>query len=194
MLTRSCVLSALLVVMLSPLALACASRLGVDVAGVDNFGAVTAGAHGLYRGAQPSAEGIQTLRAMGVRTIINLRDDADPREQAWAAAAGMQYVRIPSSCHRPDAGDVQAFLTVMQGRPAPPLTTQPVAFPVFVHCRAGRDRTGLFVASYRIVEQHWSNQQAAQEMDGYGHIHIFCAQVDPFVEQLDPRAYDAGSD
>ena len=27
-----------------------------------------------------------------------------------------------------------------------------------------------------------------------GHIHIFCAHVDPFVEQLDPRAYDAGSD
>jgi protein tyrosine/serine phosphatase len=168
----------------------CRSRSGASIAGVDNFGVVTDGAHGLYRGAQPSEEGIRTLKALGVRTIVDLRDDADPREREWAAAAGIRYLRIPSTCHDPRADDLRRFLRVMDGMPVE--SQPPVEFPVFVHCLAGRDRTGLFVAAYRIVEQHWSNDQAMREMDDYGHSTADCPELDPFVRHLDAKSYDAG--
>jgi len=170
----------------------CWSRLGSHVAGVDNFGVVSDGPHALYRGAQPSQEGIRTLKALGVRTLVNLRDDADPREQAWAAAAGMNYVVIPSTCHEPRAGDLRSFLGLMEGKPTPLLAESAVEFPVFVHCHAGRDRTGLFVAAYRIVEQHWSSDRAIKEMDDFGHMRIFCPRLHPFVQQLDPTTFGPG--
>jgi protein tyrosine/serine phosphatase len=36
-------------------------------------------------------------------------------------------------------------------------------WPVFVHCRRGKDRTGVVLACYRIVHDHWENQKALQE-------------------------------
>lgn len=180
-----------LILLVALVAAGCSSTLGTHVAGVDNFGVVTTGSRPIYRGAQPSERGIETLRAMGVRTIVDLRNDADPREPAWAAVAGMRYVRIPSACEDPRAADVQSFLRMMEGQPSPPRVDQPVAFPVFVHCKAGRDRTGLFVAAYRIVEEHWSNERAEREMKQYGHLHLICPRVDPFVLHLDPSLYAA---
>jgi protein tyrosine/serine phosphatase len=171
----------------------CSKRPGAAVAGIDNFAEVTAGPHGLYRGAQPSEEGFRTLRGMGVRTVVNLRDDADPREQAWAEAAGMQYVRIPSMCRDPRADDVRRFLRLMEGGTVASQGGPPASFPVFVHCLKGKDRTGLFVAAYRIVEQHWSSERALREMDDFGHSAEDCPELDPFVKQLDPAAYDAGA-
>jgi hypothetical protein len=41
--------------------------------------------------------------------------------------------------------------------------------PVFVHCMVGRDRTGLFVAAYRIALDDLGTEKALAEMDAYGH-------------------------
>jgi len=35
---------------------------------------------------------------------------------------------------------------------------------VFVHCRFGDDRTGVFVAAYRMAFDGWPAQQAMEEM------------------------------
>jgi hypothetical protein len=42
-----------------------------------------------------------------------------------------------------------------------------------VHCRWGDDRTGMMIAAYRLVEQHWTPKEAMQKMHefGYGGIH-----------------------
>jgi hypothetical protein len=42
----------------------------IEVAGVKNCFRVTTN---LYRGAQPTAEGMAQLKAMGIKTVINLR-------------------------------------------------------------------------------------------------------------------------
>jgi protein tyrosine/serine phosphatase len=41
--------------------------------------------------------------------------------------------------------------------------------PIFVHCRAGRDRTGLEIAMYRIVVQGWTRQRAIGELYAHGY-------------------------
>ena len=59
---------------------------------IDNFGRVDAA---LYRGAQPEGQDYADLKALGVKTIVNLTsDDADPNEKAMAEAAGLTYVRF----------------------------------------------------------------------------------------------------
>jgi protein tyrosine/serine phosphatase len=43
-----------------------------------------------------------------------------------------------------------------------------------VHCRFGEDRTGVMVAAYRIAQQHWTAEQAVQEMYSFGfHYHLY---------------------
>jgi hypothetical protein len=41
---------------------------------------------------------------------------------------------------------------------------------IFVHCYFGDDRTGVMVASYRMAEQHWTTDQAYNEMRAF-HFH-----------------------
>jgi tyrosine-protein phosphatase SIW14 len=40
--------------------------------------------------------------------------------------------------------------------------------PVFVHCQAGKDRTGLVVAVYRILVDGWSVDDAISERKTFG--------------------------
>ena len=64
---------------------------------IDNFGRVDAT---LYRGAQPQGQDYADLKALGVKTVINLTsDDADPNERAMTEARGMTYVQIPMTTH-----------------------------------------------------------------------------------------------
>jgi len=39
---------------------------------------------------------------------------------------------------------------------------------VFVHCHFGHDRTGVFVAAYRMAVDKWSAEQALGEMRFFG--------------------------
>ena len=36
--------------------------------------------------------------------------------------------------------------------------------PIYIHCRQGADRTGMFVGIYRVIVDRWSFHQAYQEM------------------------------
>ena len=46
----------------------------------------------LYRGAQPEEEGFETLKTMGIKTVINLRTLHSDRKEC--DAAGLNYVHI----------------------------------------------------------------------------------------------------
>src|SRR5919206_1337034 len=52
---------------------------------------------GLYRGGQPGPDGFRRLARLGVKTVINLRDDdAHARAEGEAARAeGLRYYNVP---------------------------------------------------------------------------------------------------
>lgn len=131
-----------------------AAALAADVPGVGNFHQVNAK---VYRGAQPSGQGFQSLAQMGVKTIIDLREpgsraNAEKRE---VEQAGMHYINIPFSGYRaPSDQQVAQVLALFD---------DPAAGAVFIHCRRGADRTGTVVACYRILHDHWTNQNALAE-------------------------------
>ncbi len=117
-------------------------------------------APGIYRGGTPDAQGVEWLRARGIRTVINLRHYHGETEGELVREAGMRYVRIPlESTDAPSRAQVQEFLSIVRDREA---------HPVYVHCLHGVDRTGAMIAVYRMEEQGWSNADALAEMEHFG--------------------------
>jgi uncharacterized protein (TIGR01244 family) len=116
----------------------------------------------LYRGAQPKPGGVARLAALGIKTIINLRESnemAGP-EESEARAAGMLYFSVPmESLGRPTDEQINRVLALIND-------TQNA--PVFVHCNKGRDRTGTVIACYRISRNGWTSKQAKDEARRYG--------------------------
>jgi protein tyrosine phosphatase (PTP) superfamily phosphohydrolase (DUF442 family) len=119
------------------------------VPGVPNFGVIS---KDVWRGAQPTAEGLKTLADLGVKTVIDLRKEDESAE----IPPGVRYVRIPTSAWRADTVDVQAVLSAIQTSPK----------PVFIHCQQGRDRTGLAIAAYRLSEK-MSAADACRELRNF---------------------------
>ncbi len=107
----------------------------------------------LYRGAQPTREGLGELRRLGVATVVSLRAFHGEREAV--EAAGLGYERISFKVWHPEDEDLRRFLAIV---------TDPKRQPVFVHCLRGSDRTGTAVAAYRICVEGWSREDAIEEM------------------------------
>ena len=116
----------------------------------------------LYRGAQPDKDGIRKLSAIGIKTIVNLREDDEraAKEADEAQAAGMRYFNIPfKRMGRPTDSQVEQVLSIIEA---------PENGVVFVHCHLGEDRTGTVIAIYRMVHDGWTDQNAIKEAVHYG--------------------------
>ena len=116
----------------------------------------------LYRGGQPKEGGINRLKQMGIKTVINLRDSNDEleAEEGEAKALGLKYFNIPlPNFDRPDDKTVSQILA---------LITSADNQPVFVHCKRGSDRTGTIIALYRIDHDGWTSDQAKDEAKKHG--------------------------
>ena len=116
----------------------------------------------LYRGAQPRKGGLQRLAALGVKTVINLRDD-DHRaaeEEREASALGLHYFNVPvSRAGRPSSKQIDEIMALIDASENQ---------PVFVHCKRGADRTGAVVAVYRITHEGWTGERALEEAEAFG--------------------------
>jgi protein tyrosine phosphatase (PTP) superfamily phosphohydrolase (DUF442 family) len=120
--------------------------------GVANFGVVSTD---VWRGAKPTPEGMRALAEAGVKTVIDLQQG----DESPDVPAGVRYVRLPVSGWHTDRVDLDAVLHAIDENPK----------PVFIHCREGRDRTGLAVAAYR-VDQGMALGDAFAELEAF-HVH-----------------------
>ena len=112
-----------------------------------------------YRGAQPGKKDYKDLAALGIKTIIDLREDPEPYEQPLVESLGMKYVNIPMIEKKyPTAEATDAFLK---------LINDPATGKFFVHCAGGRHRTGALGAVYRFQFYDWNFDQAYKEMKDY---------------------------
>ncbi len=112
-----------------------------------------------YRGAQPEESDYKDLKALGVKTVIDLTDSPKSYERRDVEALGMRYVSIPmSDSSYPKDEQINAFLK---------LVNDPSTGTFFVHCAGGRHRTGVLGAVYRFNVNHWNFDQAYAEMKDY---------------------------
>jgi protein tyrosine/serine phosphatase len=129
----------------------------------------------LYRGAQPTAVGMRELKAMGIKTVVNLRSFNSDRDKL--RDTGLAYEHIYMKAWHPEREDIIRFLQI---------TTDNNRTPVFVHCQHGADRTGLMCAVYRVAVCNWTKAEAIREMTqgGFGH-HTIWTNLVKFIQDLD---------
>jgi protein tyrosine phosphatase (PTP) superfamily phosphohydrolase (DUF442 family) len=136
----------------------------------------------LYRGAQPRPGGLEELKKLGITTIVDLRgEDASlrNREKQEAESLGLRFVAIPVSGWSPPTSEqVAEFLSLFRSS---------AQEKVFVHCRFGEDRTGVFVASYRMALQGWSPRRALHEMYFFGFNGFWHPAMRTFVRDFPRR-------
>ncbi len=124
---------------------------------IKNFGQMD---ERFYRGAQPKkVEDYKALAALGINTVIDLRDDATSYAKPAVEAAGMRYVNIPMDDKSyPKAEHVDAFLKFVND-------SETGKF--YVHCAGGRHRTGVMGAVYRFNKDGWDYDRVYAEMKQY---------------------------
>ncbi len=131
-----------------------------DLPGVHNFQKVN---EQVYRGAQPTELGFDTLAKLGIKTVVDLRqigEHSQAEEQQFVESRGMRYVSVPmKGMSTPTDEQVSSVLALLNDSSAG---------PVFVHCKRGADRTGAVIACYRIGHDLWNNTRALKEARSLG--------------------------
>ena len=111
----------------------------------------------LYRGGQPTADGVRKLAALGIRTIINFRDARESlhRERQHAEEHGLHFINLHlSNWFASTDEEIHKIIEVIRN---------PAHHPVFIHCKRGADRTGTVVAVYRMLFDGWTDREANRE-------------------------------
>lgn len=111
-----------------------------------------------YRGAQPEPGDYQALKDLGINTVIDLRNDPTDYEKREVEALGMRYINIPMSGWKyAKDTQVEEFMKVM---------SDPTVV-AYAHCKAGKHRTGLTGAVYRMEKYGWDYDKVYKEMKNY---------------------------
>jgi len=112
-------------------------------------------------GGQPKVDQLESLKATGVKAIINLRTPEEynsAEEQAKAKELGLRYINIPVVYNDPKEEEATEFLKV---------TDDPKNRPAFIHCTAAI-RVAAFWMIRRVLRDNWSIQDAEAEAEKVG--------------------------
>jgi len=123
--------------------------------GIPNFQQVD---EKVYRGGRVREGGYEFLQGLGVKTIINLEFDEEgiAEERAGIRGSGMKMISVPMQYRTAPTDEViDDLLAKLQ---------DPRLQPVYLHCKHGKDRTGLVMALYRVEVQGWTPKRAHDEM------------------------------
>ncbi len=132
----------------------------------------------LYRCEQPDEKDIPDLRALGIRSILNLRRyNTDP---AALDRAGFTLLLQRMEADDLTVDDLVAALRRIRTAPK----------PVLIHCWHGSDRTGSVVAAARIVFENWTPAAALDELrhGGFGYHEKWFPNLIRLFETLDADA------
>jgi protein tyrosine phosphatase (PTP) superfamily phosphohydrolase (DUF442 family) len=158
---------------------------GSSVQEIDNFYQVD---EHVYRGAQPTTEGFKYLATIGIKTVLDLREDGErsSEERQLVTSLGIQYVNVPmTGLTPPTETDIAKILALLEDA---------TAGAVFVHCLRGADRTGAVIAAYRIDHDHWDNSRALKEAMSFGMSFFqlprqnFIRKFRPLTSKEDPKS------
>jgi protein tyrosine/serine phosphatase len=145
----------------------------------------------IYRGIQPGdEEDYVYLRRLGIKTQLNLRKYLGWQERGLhkkAEAEGFFYLHtgMPTLWNEPKDPEVEEALGSLN---------DPSLQPIYVHCRLGKDRTGLIIALYRVLYQQWTACTAWKEWRSFGYLPWNNGLKDYFEKRLRKETRIAGYD
>ena len=157
---------------------------------IKNFGQMD---ERFYRGAQPKEKDYESLKALGINTVIDLQAEPKEYSKQMVEALGMRYVNIPMIGKKyPTDEAVAAFVK---------LVDDPATGKFFVHCAGGRHRTGAMGAVYRFNKYNWNYDQVYAEMKkydfytswGHGDFKTFVQDYAARMQSTKSGSYTAGT-
>ena len=122
----------------------------------------------ISRGARPTEAQVAELKQHGYKHIIDFMTetapDSDlPEEALWAKREGIQFHWLPfHSRNNPPEEYIDKFFEITDNAK---LRNE----RVFIHCRHGADRTGVFSAIYKLRNYNVKLSDVVAEMFKYGH-------------------------
>ncbi len=138
----------------------------------------------LMRGAKPTESQLEELKSNGVNTIISFCTNYNsqnpnlrkiPDEANWANRLGIKFYWIPERSNiNPSSDDVNKFFKITD-------CARAKREKVFIHCRKGSDRTGLFSAIYRLKNQNVKLSEVIKGLMKYGHDANNNPNIIPFI-------------
>lgn len=132
------------------------------------------------RGSQPNESGLRLLKDYcGLKTVLDLREDESniEWERGIVEGLGMVFVNIPMNGSRLEKPEtIEKCVDILHDK---------TRRPIFVHCYAGKDRTGLICAAYRMKYQQWSIENALLEMFMYGYSRSCCVEMERSLSAWD---------
>ncbi len=142
---------------------------------------------GLYRGGHPDAAGLDYLKKLGVKRIVNLEVGDFVEAYPWditkeldeAHARGLTELRYPMSAFEPAvSGEFDAHMNQILAI----LKTATATDAIYVHCKHGQDRTGLVLGLERVIDEKWAPKAAHDEMLKIG-FHPFFLGLEHYFEE-----------
>jgi tyrosine-protein phosphatase SIW14 len=116
----------------------------------------------LWRGPRPQPGDFAGIKTR-FKTVISLEGEAEDLKEADELAPVCVISKPISFQEIYFTGITQLYLSnildAIQG-------DEP---PVLVHCQHGEDRTGLVIAAYRVMVDHWTKDEAMREALKYGY-------------------------
>jgi protein tyrosine phosphatase (PTP) superfamily phosphohydrolase (DUF442 family) len=144
----------------------------LEIKGLSNLHQVTPT---LYRSAQPDKTSGDALRKLGIKTVLSFRKR--DKDEPLHKTQGVAFKRYPLYTWDIEEEDILAVMRILNN---------PANQPVLVHCAHGADRTGLMMASYRMIIQNWSKQAAIAEMkQGEYEYHVIWKNIERRIEKMD---------
>ncbi|HNV95199.1 MAG TPA: dual specificity protein phosphatase family protein [Bacteroidales bacterium] len=128
----------------------------------------------IYRSEQPDSFDILTLKQLGIKSMLNLRNKH--HDSVFIGKSPLELYTVHMKAQHIKDKDVINALKIMEKAPK----------PILIHCKHGSDRTGLIVAMYRIAYQNWTKDQALDELKngGYGFHKIFM-NIPAYIKKVD---------
>ena len=124
----------------------------------------------------------EQLKKFGIDTIVDLRSELNgliENERQRAESLGIRFINLPGSGWATAKDDeIAQFFSLVGERPRR---------TIFIHCWLGGDRSGMFIAAYRIAFEGWSPQQAIREMRSFHYLHFWHPNMARWVKTFPDR-------
>lgn len=113
----------------------------------------------LYRGQDPKASELYALKQKGIKTIISLRTNPERKKAELCKKLGMNWYQIKTGVFKtPTDEQFDEFRKIVD---------DPKNQPCYTSCEIDMDRTGVYIAAYRMVEEHWTTTQMVNEFNSH---------------------------